>query len=441
MVSYRGYKSAAAFGLKCAYLQIQPLHLTYDTASEPAVRTNKHQTREALFNLNSRNRDDQTQKLPSFNKNYVQFTEPVKQFSTVDVVDGLMDSVKSIIGAKTLPTSIQSLSFMSLLNPKSHQTLLAAETGSGKTFAFLIPLIHSLKSSEGARNTHTTRKPRALIMAPTRELCRQLTSQVKALTHVTKLKSTYVHSAAEQADDITHDDVLIGSPDQLHKLGAQCDGLFAGVEWVVLDEADALFEKDFIASTEALLGEVQVSRGRDVQLVMSTATVNEKFSSYLDAQYPRINRLISPKTHTLPRALKLSYAPYHSGNKLADLRSAVQDAMYGGGVANRASNAKTLVFVNTNERAETVARYFSERGMDAVAMTSASVSRSKVSNRPIKQFLRGALGEGAGVLVTTSLLARGLDFGTHVQNVFIAEESGSTVDFLHVSNSLEGEYG
>ncbi|TIB93105.1 P-loop containing nucleoside triphosphate hydrolase protein [Wallemia mellicola] len=388
------------------------------------VRTSKHQTREALFNLNSKNRQDSNQKLPSFNKNYVEFTESVKNFTGLTLVDGLLESIQSIIGAKTLPTSIQSLSFMSLLNGRNKQSLLAAETGSGKTFAFLIPLIHSLKSTEGSSKKT---KPRAIIVAPTRELCRQLTSQVKALTHNAKLKSTYVHNAEDGPFD--NDDVIVGSPEQLLKL----DDGFEGVEWLVIDEADALFEKDFIASTESLIETIRRVRGNNVNLVMSTATVNEKFSKYLDETYPKINRLISPKTHTLPRALKVNYAPYVSGNKLADLKNAISDSMYTAGVSNKSRNSKVLVFVNTNDRAEKVCEYFNEKGLKSAVMTSISKGRSKVSNRPIKEFLRNAehTPDSAQVLVTTSLLARGLDFGTHVQNVFIAEESGSTVDFLH----------
>ncbi|TIA82194.1 hypothetical protein E3P98_01564 [Wallemia ichthyophaga] len=457
-----------------------------DTANEPTVRTSKHQTKEALFNMgggrrrsnkNNEEATDATQKLPSFNKNYVQFTDAVKHFSTVDVVDGLMERVRGEIGGKTLPTSIQSLAMMTLLGDahgkqgkQGKQTLLAAETGSGKTYAFLIPMIDALKRSEvGAAPAHKAiRKPRALIMAPTRELCRQLTGQVKALTHICKLKSTYVWSAGEYQDENKdklekcNDDVLIGSPEQLNKLHEKGVS-FDGVEWVVLDEADALFDDDFVDSTEKLVRMVEKARvdgnlsdnrsgNLNLNLVMSTATVNEKFSSYLHTHYPRINRLVSPKTHTLPRALKLSYAPYHSGNKLADLRGVVNDLISGSGKSNNSSKqAKTLVFVNTNERAEKVAKYFNEKGTPAVSMTSASQGRSRVSNRPIRPFLRGGVdissssggsnGSGdnsnnispasANTLVTTSLLARGLDFGTHVQNVVIAEESGSAVDFIH----------
>ena len=359
----------------------------------------------------------------------------------MNLTEGLIDSLKSIIGVKTPPTLIQSLSYQSLLEKRSkdfNQYLIAAETGSGKTFAFLLPLIDNLKTTENNKKGDIKR-PRALIVAPTRELCKQLTSQLKSLTHLSKLKSTFVYNVEEQYPDSRYinDDVLIGSPDQLNKLSNDNASIFEGVEWLILDECDALFEKDFKSSTQNLVDNVNNNRHHQFNLILSTATVNEKFLKYVKEQYPKLIKIISNKTHQLPKSLKINYEPYLSGNKLADLKNKVKDILFNNSSSlTKSKNLKVLVFVNTNDKADKVSQYFNERGLSSISMTSKSKIRSKVSNRPIKSFLRRYENnndddDNVNVLVTTSLLARGLDFGTNVQNVIIGEDSGNVVDFIH----------
>jgi ATP-dependent RNA helicase MRH4 len=176
-------------------------------------------------------------------------------FSSPPLLDGLRDSVHRILGPPAPPTLIQALSLKHLFSdtPEWRQYLLASETGSGKSIAYLLPLLHHLKKSELASSESTPPaissnprravNPRALILAPTHELSRQLSSFAKNLSHNIKLKvlcasrantksaPRTTFTASKMASQFTDDaavelgashsgvsrpvDVLVGTPNKL----------------------------------------------------------------------------------------------------------------------------------------------------------------------------------------------------------------------------------
>jgi len=233
-------------------------------------------------------------------------------FSSPPLLDGLRDSVHRVLGHSASPTPIQGLSLKHLFSdtPEWRQYLLASETGSGKSIAYLLPVLHHLKQSElvssGSTSATTSSQPqravnpRALVLAPTHELSRQLSSFAKALLHNIKLKvlcasranvkstprATFTASkmAAQFTDDADGSlgmphlgvsrpvDVLVGTPNKLLEMekGRRWDRVkdetdkqladelsgsrnetsarspepqmgLQNVEWVIVDEADILF--------------------------------------------------------------------------------------------------------------------------------------------------------------------------------------------------------
>ena len=233
-------------------------------------------------------------------------------FSSPPLLDGLRDSVHQILGQSVSPTPIQALSLKHLFSdtPEWRQYLLASETGSGKSIAYLLPMLHHLKKTELAPPESTSVEtpsqsrravnPRALVLAPTHELSRQLSSFSKALLHNIKLRvvcasranvkstprTTFTASkmAAQFVDDSTGTlgmpplgasrpvDVFVGTPNKLlemargrkwdrikdetdKELAAELSGSrretpsrslepemgLQNISWVVVDEADILF--------------------------------------------------------------------------------------------------------------------------------------------------------------------------------------------------------
>ena len=207
-------------------------------------------------------------------------------FSSPPLSPGLLQSVQDLLGPNVRPTPIQSLSLKHLfVTPPSdayRRFLLASETGSGKSLAYLLPMLHDLKEAEHLRPRRTG--PRALVLAPTHELSRQLTSFGKALVHHSRLRLqstsranvTSRVSAAKMVDAFDGNnaegefdvrpgngtghalDVLVGTPAKLLEMTCGVKKLtesgevlrksvglpevsISEIEWVVVDEADVLF--------------------------------------------------------------------------------------------------------------------------------------------------------------------------------------------------------
>jgi ATP-dependent RNA helicase MRH4 len=208
--------------------------------------------------------------------------------------------VSELLGPGARPTPIQALALKHLLGPGAPpHALLAAETGSGKSLAYLLPMLQALKAAEPAFTPAPSARalnPRALVLAPTHELARQLAGVAKALSHVDKARVLCASRAngastgggrggtAAQMAKLTADtadgefavhhqardvDVLVATPNKAlemvrgrgwqgppkHDDGEAVDPALArkewtvgrpemglaNVEWVVVDEADVLF--------------------------------------------------------------------------------------------------------------------------------------------------------------------------------------------------------
>ena len=215
-------------------------------------------------------------------------------FSSPPLSSDLLQSVHDVLGHNARPTPIQSLTLKHLFippPPDAHRCfLLASETGSGKSLAYLLPMMHDLKATEHLRSRRTG--PRALVLAPTHELSRQLASFGKALAHHARLRVQSTSranvaggarwaSAAKMANaflgnntegefevysgsEMGHAaDMLVGTPARLLEMtrGSGWDKEFiegkgtrrknrlvgrhevglSDVEWVIVDEADILF--------------------------------------------------------------------------------------------------------------------------------------------------------------------------------------------------------
>ncbi|KAI0716140.1 P-loop containing nucleoside triphosphate hydrolase protein [Cerioporus squamosus] len=464
-----------------------------------------------------------------------------QEFSSPPLMEGLLSSVRDALGPDARPTPIQALSLKHLVqtersNPDAyHEYLLASETGSGKSLAYLLPMIQDLKQSElngtqrRSADSSAQRRamnPRALVLAPTHELSRQLSGFAKELIHNVKLRvlcgsraNTSSHknvSASKMAEALvdeeqmfarpgaqTHGvDIVVGTPSKVLELmrgrgwdkdpeeqtrrkvnvGEPQMGL-ADIEWVVVDEADVLFDPDFQEQTRLILSEISAARGHPVpyepeldlssaeepattpleypfNFILTSATIPSALAAYLDRFHPSLTRLASPNLHKLPPKLKTEFVSWTGGNRDADIEHQLRRVWATDAEKGR-PKSKVLVFCNKSTRVEALGEALREKGIAIVALTKASESRLRGSNHHLDGFLRvrnttgGAadeadnatvnaaaaeVGEKTGekedketpsVMITTSLLSRGLDFAPDVQHVFIVDEPRNMVDFLH----------
>ncbi|OSD05588.1 P-loop containing nucleoside triphosphate hydrolase protein [Trametes coccinea BRFM310] len=489
---------------------------------------------------------------------YTEFTSP-------PLMDGLLKSVHDVLGPDAEPTPIQALALEHLLKAEPRtpeeraryqQWLLASETGSGKSMAYLLPVLQDLKLAElsGApRRTddpsvpRRAMNPRALVLAPTHELTRQLAGFAKELLHNVKLRvvcasrantpSRKKVTAAKMAEavmdtpdgdvDVSSEiimrpvaqqrpvDLLVGTPSKILELargrgwdyeqreaedsqegdrrshrkitvGEPEMGL-ADVEWVIIDEADVLFDPDFQEATRMILADISAARGHPVpfepelnlapadaksrpqptpieypfNLVLTSATIPSSLAAYISQFHPSLTRLASPHLHRLPSTLKTEHFNWTGGNRDADIEHRLRRVWYEDLQRGQRPLSKVLVFCNKSARAENLGAYLREKGIANVALTRSSDARKRGSNHHLDGFLRvrhpeekgesadasastsaeAAAAPGATsmeqlkdvphVMITTSLLSRGLDFAPDVKHVFIVDEPRNMVDFLH----------
>ncbi|KAL5534904.1 MRH4 [Sanghuangporus sanghuang] len=445
-------------------------------------------------------------------------------FSSPLLLPALTQSMADVLGANAAPTPIQGLALkhlMSLAHARSWQEfLLASETGSGKSFAYLLPLIQYLKETEEAAINSTQRlpiNPRALVLAPTHELSRQLSVFAKSLIHYAKIrvlcasranvpttidrrtvstssaremkhlidslesKLFATEGAAQTTSTARPVDLLVSTPvkalemvrgwgwDKVGKEESNWGGKkfrpgkpemgLKRIECVVVDEADILFDPDFRDSTLGLLSDISAARGHPVStdarstkypfhLILTSATIPASLSTYLSTHHPTLTRLASPHLHQLPATLHTEHIGWTGGNRFADIEKRLrqvwaEDALRGPNqMTGRIERSRVLVFCNRSTTVDALGAHLTERGIPNVTLTSTGPSRARGSNRHLAGFLKGTAVSGhestsivdkdtPHVLITTSLLSRGLDFSPSVQHVFIVDSPRNMIDFLH----------
>ncbi|KAG8833715.1 RNA helicase [Serendipita sp. 399] len=490
----------------------------------------------------------------------------VTEFSSVPLNTGLLESLADNLGHQVTPTEIQRLSLshffkrnprlldpspLAQKDPSQSMTLLASQTGSGKSIAYLLPMLHSIKWKElKSMDENPDAPPRplyapkGLILAPTHELSRQLSRFAKGLCHHIKLRVLCLSQEnkgvkASDADemDLKHlplpstsgefqllredapelvignqqrpIDIVVGTTarvldlsrgrqwrDELEKLmernpwekdgpenAKQLGRLnppgwnptmdLSQVDWVVMDEADVVYGSDFVQTTELLLNDIAAAKrgqsssevGQGPQtgdsaypfnLVLTTATIPKSLDHYVSTNYPTMERLTSIELHHLPKSILAEHVPYIGGNRAANIAQRLQavfseDSMQYSGSGER---SKVLVFCNKSSKVEGLVQYLTEHGIPAISLIRQldGGKRSKNSDKAIESFLKTPspsslpggnrksgtkastqeVDESAPrILVTTSLLSRGLDFSESVRYVFIVDEPQSMVDFIH----------
>ena len=233
-------------------------------------------------------------------------------------------------------------------------------------------------------------------------------------------------------------------------------------------------DPDFQESTRLLLSEIAAARGSPVpyyqdnfnyrkqdtpiepapvsfpfNLVLTSATIPSALSNYLDIHHPSHLRLASPNLHQLPSTLQKEYVSWTGGNKLADIEKRVRRVWSEDSTSRDGKLSKVLIFCNKNTKVQALHAYLEEKGLKSVAIDGSPESRGKGSNRHLNGFLRKPrdveieerkAGESEDekdpaqtphVLITTSLLSRGIDFSPDIKHVFLVDEPRNVTDLLH----------
>lgn len=184
-------------------------------------------------------------------------------------------------------------------------------------------------------------------------------------------------------------------------------------------------------------------------LVLTTATIPSALASYLDSHHPNLIRLASPNLHRLPKTLKIQHVTWTGGNKFVDIERRIRQVWADDSVGTMSGPtllSKILIFCNKSTKVRELGGYLTERGIKTIALTSTSEERKHGSNKHLDGFLRPLSTkprreqrvnqfvperDDPHVMITTSLLSRGLDFSPDLRHVFIVDQPRNLIDFLH----------
>jgi ATP-dependent RNA helicase RhlB len=290
-----------------------------------------------------------------------------------------------------------------------------AQTGTGKTIAFLLATFQRLLETAPADNWDG-KQPRALILAPTRELAIQIMKDAKLLNSEAGLRITIAHGGKDyqkQRDAITDGcDVLVGTPGRLLDYHKQRVFSLKHVDAVVLDEADRMFDLGFIKDVRYFLRRVPKPEQRLGMLFSATLSYKVTELAYEHMNNPQKVQ-VEPEKMMGDRIEEWVYYP--SNDEKVPLLLAL---------IKRLQPERGIIFVNTKHAADSVWGYLEGNGYKA-SLLSGDVPQKK-RERLLQHFQDGEF----PFLVATDVAARGLHIPavTHVFNFDLPQD---VEDYVH----------
>ena len=303
------------------------------------------------------------------------------------------------------PTPIQVQAIPALL--EGRDLLGCAQTGTGKTAAFVLPILQRLSRTPNAR------KIRALILSPTRELAAQIGERTEAYGKNTGLRHTVIYGGVGQRPQeqalSRGVDIVVATPGRLLDLMSQGFVKLDGLEVFVLDEADRMLDMGFIHDVRKVIRVLPKQR----QTLLFSATMPRDIGEL--AQTILVNPVKVAVTPVASTTELVTQSVYFV-NK-ADKRVLLERVLRAEGVE------RTLVFTRTKHGANRVAEQLGRAGIAAAAIHGNKSQNAR--ERALEDFRRGTI----PVLVATDIAARGIDIDgiSHVVNFDLPNISESYV--------------
>ena len=291
-----------------------------------------------------------------------------------------------------IPTEIQARALPLLL--KGRSIVGVAETGSGKTMAYALPILQLLKTLENEGDpVRASSQPRAAVIVPTRELGEQVSKVFKPFTHTTRLRvrtvlgGTTLEIAKRNIQGPF--EVLVATPGRLVKLLDRRLLSLNDVRFLVFDEADQMLDQGFLPDAGRIVGACPEER----QLALFSATVSPAVQTLMSKLFAGVEVIRSQGFHRVVATLTTKNRTVTNGKRFPLLESLLVDGVKGG----------TLIFTNTREQCDNLAQELQKTGHSCVIYRG---EMDKVQRRAnLKAFREGKI----GLLISTDLASRGLD--------------------------------
>jgi len=312
---------------------------------------------------------------------------------------GLDDRIYKAIqeAGYTEPTPIQAAAIPLIV--ENHDLIGIAQTGTGKTAAFTLPILHHLSKLVGQG---PQRAIKCLVLAPTRELVAQIEENVRAYAKHMPLRMCTIFGGVSERPQIANlrqgSDIVVATPGRLMDLMDQGHVNFNSLEFLVLDEADRMLDMGFLPSIKRIVKQLPRKR----QTLMFSATLSKEIEA-LTHEFQNKPKLVQIGKRSNPAETVAQFVyevPKHLKNPLL-LHLLVDPAF-----------SMVLVFVKMKHQADRIAKYFERYGVKTGTLHSNRSQNQRM--RALADFKSGAV----RMLVATDIAARGIDVDgiSHVVN-------------------------
>ena len=349
----------------------------------------------------------------------------VPSFADLNLNPGLI-SVLSKLNI-TKPTSIQAQAIPSLLK-SSHHHMLAAQTGTGKTLAYVLPLFHKLKQAEIDHSLVLTEKfsPRAVIVVPNKELSRQCEAVLSQFKHEVRLRTFSLFSGQKWGIECKAleegVDILVGTPDRIDKHRLQGTLRFDSLSHLVIDESDTLIDAGYAKHLDLYCQEL--SKKASIAFVAATFPKNlemfleKHFSPEEAGDKPYLRQIIETNTHLNLTHLKHDFIQLQEYDKNPLFGKVMQE------VDSSLGSGSCVIFCNSIQSARATEHFINNLGYTAVSLHGDVPAKARIAN--IDKFNK----QEVKYLVCTDLGSRGLDF-PFVNFVVQYDFPKTSSDYLH----------
>lgn len=308
----------------------------------------------------------------------------------------------------TAPTPIQAKSIPYLL--KGRDLIGIAQTGTGKTAAYVLPILQ--KMYEEIR-VPTPGAPRALVLAPTRELAAQIGESFATYGQFLRFRHTVIFGGINQASQVRElsrrNDILVATPGRLLDLMNQGYIKLKDVEFFVLDEADRMLDMGFINDVRRIASALPGKRHSLFFSATMSPQIDDLAGKFLTAP---VHAEAAPQATTVELVTQSLFFVDQDNKNTLLVELLRQEQM-----------TTVLIFTRTKHRADKVVKMLNNKGIEADAIHGNKSQNQRT--RTLKNFKTGVI----RVLVATDIAARGLDIEdiSHVINYDLPNESESYV--------------
>ncbi|EME31300.1 DEAD-box ATP-dependent RNA helicase 39 [Galdieria sulphuraria] len=339
-----------------------------------------------------------------------------------------------------VPTQIQNRGIPKILTGSN--VFIGAETGSGKTLTFLLPLVELLTRQEkSGRVERLPNRPRCLVFAPTRELGEQICKVAKKLSHRARFSCTEIvggrsRKAEEESLSVPRD-LVVATPGRFLEHNRKKNIMLSELRHIVFDEADYLFSRlGFREETKEFLLNVErhaVLKDRKPQMIGTAALKTLEVDSFFHYYCPSTSFVLSDKLHQLPLEERVRSEPLYLA-KVSEKRTALEKLVK---EISKNEDSKTIVFCNTVDSCRFVDHVLSGLNEKGECLPSACYHGEMPPKERRSSWIRFCE-KDAGFLVCTDLGARGLDVPS-IGAIIMFDFPKTAASYLHRVGRIRNE--